>query len=306
MAAIPEMMMKTHQSNPFDGLGSFVSENVPLSRFTWFKLGGPARWFIDPPTIEDIQEALRRCVENQIPVYVLGLGANLLVSDTGINAAVFRLSQPYWNRMEFAEDAVQVGAGVDMQKLLVKCVRQGRSGLECLAGIPGTIGGGIRMNAGGKFGDLGASVTRVTVMDLSGNIYERHRDDMVFEYRQSNISAKFILDATLDLLDDDPERILRRTKEIWMFKRNSQPLNSKNAGCTFKNPPGLAAGALIDQVGLKGLRVGGAEVSSKHANFIIANPGCTATDVMNLMKQIQRRVQEEKGVILEAEIQIWP
>ena len=306
MAATPEMTMKIHQSNPFEGLGSFVSENVPLSRFTWFKLGGPARWFIDPPAVEDLQESLRRCVENQIPVYVLGLGANLLVSDAGINGAVFRLSQPYWNRMEFTEGAVQVGAGVDMQKLLIKCVRQGRSGLECLAGIPGTIGGGIRMNAGGKFGDLGASVTRVTVMDLGGNIYERHRDDLTFEYRQSNISAKFILDATLDLLDDEPERILRRTKEIWMFKRNSQPLNSKNAGCIFKNPPGQAAGALIDQAGLKGMRVGGAEVSSKHANFIIANPGCTAADVMNLMKQIQRRVQEDKGVILESEVQIWP
>jgi UDP-N-acetylmuramate dehydrogenase len=224
-----------------------------------------------------------------------------------VDGAVFRFSDDHWRRVRVEVGGnVHVGAGVDMQKLLVRTVRGGLSGLECLAGIPGTVGGGIRMNAGGKFGDIGAVVSRVTVMDTSGTVYDRTRDDLVFEYRHTNIAARFILEATLELEEDDPERIMRKTKEIWMFKRNSQPLNTKNAGCIFKNPRGLSAGALIDQAGLKGLRIGGAEVSAKHANFIIAHAGCTATDVHALMKALREKVFEKNEILLETEVQVWP
>src|SRR4030095_15306331 len=137
-----------------------------------------------------------------IPVYVLGLGANLLVGDQGVNGAVFRFDQEFWRRVQFDKTSVEGGADVDMQKLVVRTVRQGLEGIECLAGIPGTIGGGIRMNAGGKFGDIGAVVTRVTVMDTGGTIFERTKDDLVFEYRSTNIAAKFILGATLELEED--------------------------------------------------------------------------------------------------------
>jgi UDP-N-acetylmuramate dehydrogenase len=293
-------------TNPFSGLESFVQENVPLARFTWYRIGGPARWFIQPQSVEDLQEAARRCAESNIRTYVLGFGANLLVSDKGVDAAVFRFDADYWRRVNFTKDEVEVGCGMDMQKLLLRAIRQGRSGIECLAGIPGTMGGGIRMNAGGKFGDIGSIVQSVQVMDASGNLYERFKDDLVFDYRTTNISAPFILGATLALEEEDPERILRRTKEIWMYKRNTQPLNTKNAGCIFKNPRGLSAGALIDQAGLKGLRIGGAEISAKHANFIIAHPGCTAEDVMSMIKLIREKVFDRNQIHLESEVQIWP
>jgi UDP-N-acetylmuramate dehydrogenase len=208
--------------------------------------------------------------------------------------------------VRFAGQTVEVGAGVDMQKLLLRTVRQGLAGIECLAGIPGTVGGGIRMNAGGKFGDFGAVITRVQVMDIEGTVFDRTKDDLVFEYRHTNIAAKFILGATLELDEDDPERIMRKTKEIWMYKRNSQPLNTKNCGCIFKNPRGLSAGALIDQAGLKGFRVGGAEVSTKHANFIVAHPGCKAADVLKLIHLIREKVFDKNEIHLESEVQIWP
>jgi UDP-N-acetylmuramate dehydrogenase len=207
--------------------------------------------------------------------------------------------------VKYEENTAEVGAGVDMQKLVLRTCRQGLSGIECLDGIPGTIGGGVRMNAGGKFGDIGAVVTRLSVMDSSGTIFERTKDDLVFDYRSTNISAPFILSATLELEQDDPDRIMRRTKEIWMFKRNSQPLNTKNAGCIFKNPRGLSAGALIDQAGLKGMRVGGAAVSEKHANFIVADTGCSADDVLRLVKIIQEKVYEKNQIDLETEVRIW-
>jgi len=290
---------------PFSGLEEIVSENHPLARHTWYKIGGPARYFVRPRTPEELQSAVARCVENNISIHVLGLGANLLISDEGVDGAVFRFDEEYWRRVKFEGAMLDVGAGVDMQKLIIRTVRQGLAGIECLAGIPGTIGGGVRMNAGGKYGDLGAFVQTVTVMDDEGTIFQRTRDDLIFDYRHTNINARFILGATLALEEDDPERIMKRTKEIWMFKQNSQPLNTKNAGCVFKNPRGLSAGALIDQAGLKGMRVGGAEISQKHANFIIAHPGCLADDVKRMIAIIKEKVWEKNEIVLETEVQIW-
>jgi UDP-N-acetylmuramate dehydrogenase len=299
------MTMRLTNTNPFAGLDEIVAENVPLAPHTWYKIGGPARWYIQPRSVEELQEAARRCMENEVPTYVLGLGANLLVSDQGVNGAVFRLDHDFWRRVRFNGTIAEVGAGVDMQKLVVRTCRQGLTGIECLAGIPGTIGGGIRMNAGGKFGDIGAVVTNVQVMDMEGTVFDRTKDDLVFEYRHTNIAARFILGATLALEEEDPDQIMKRTKEIWMYKRNSQPLNTKNAGCIFKNPRGLSAGALIDQAGLKGFRVGGAQVSEKHANFIVAEKGCTADDVLRLIKIIQEKVSERNQIDLDTEVQIW-
>jgi UDP-N-acetylmuramate dehydrogenase len=305
-AESPTMTMRLASTSAFAGIDEqVVQENVPLAPYTWYKIGGPARYFIRPRNLEELQLASQRCAENDIPIYVLGLGANLLVSDAGVPGAVFRLDQDHWRRVKFDKNVLEVGAGVDMQKLVLLACRHGLAGIESLAGIPGTVGGGIRMNAGGKFGDIGAVVTRVGVMDVSGLVFDRDKDDLVFDYRTTNISAKFILNATLELDEEDPQRIMKRVKEIWMFKRNSQPLNTKNAGCIFKNPRGLSAGALIDQAGLKGMNVGGAEVSTKHANFVIAHPGATADDVLKLIKIIREKVYEKEGIELESEVQIW-
>ncbi|HSI34112.1 MAG: UDP-N-acetylmuramate dehydrogenase [Phycisphaerae bacterium] len=292
-------------ASPFAGLEEIVAEHHPLAKYTWYKLGGPARYFVRPRSLDELQLAVSRCVDAGIPFKVLGLGANVLISDEGVDGAVFRLDAEHWRRVKFDRTTAEVGAGVDMQKLIVRTVRQGLAGVECLAGIPGTIGGGVKMNAGGKYGDIGAVVESVTVMDTEGTVFERTRDDLIFEYRHTNISAPFILGATLALEEDDPDRIMKKTKEIWMFKRNSQPLNTKNAGCVFKNPRGVSAGFLIDQAGLKGLQVGGAEVSRVHANFLVAHPGCSADDVKKLIKIIQEKVWEKNEIGLETEVQIW-
>jgi len=298
--------MKLAVANPFSGLEPIVTENEPLAPHTWYKLGGPARWYVRPRSLEELHEAATRCLESNIPIYVLGLGANLLVSDEGVNGAVFRLDHESWRRVDIEGTRVHVGAGADIQRLVLRTVRAGLAGIECLAGIPGTVGGALKMNAGGKFGDIGAVMTSVESMDANGPVFEQTKDDLVFDYRQSNIASTFIVGATLELEEDDPDRIMAKTKEIWMFKRNSQPLNTKNSGCIFKNPRGLSAGALIDQAGFKGMRVGGAEVSSKHANFIVAYPGCSSEDVLKLIKLIREKVFEKNEIHLESEVQIWP
>jgi UDP-N-acetylmuramate dehydrogenase len=293
--------------NLFAGFEEVVQENVPLAPLTWYKLGGPARYLVRPQDPDQLRALSRRCMENGTRVLVLGLGANLLVADEGVNAAVFKLDAPYWEKFTAEKSHLFAGAGADMQAVARFCVRHGLAGLECMAGIPGTIGGCVRGNAGGKFGEIGSGVSRVRVMSVDGEIFDRTRDDLIFSYRHSNIAATFILSAEFDMEEEDPDSLVKHFKEIWMFKKNSQPLNTKNAGCVFKNPVelGKSAGALIDQAGLKGTRVGLAEVSPKHANFIVAHPGCTATDIRNLIDLVKNTVATTHGIELEEELVIW-
>jgi len=291
--------------NWFEEFGEQVRLDVPLAPFTWFGLGGPAKYFVTPRDTAQLQAILKRLGELDIPLYVMGSGANLLVHDEGVNGAVVCLNTPEFKRVSIAETKVTAGAGKDVQKLVLETTHAGLAGLECLAGIPGSVGGEIRMNAGGAFGDIGSAVESVKVMDTHGQIFTRDKDDLSFQYRKSNIAAKFVLEATFALSPDDPQRVMNKVKEIWMFKKNSQPLADKSAGCIFKNPPGKSAGQLIDQAGLKGTTLGGAEVSNKHANFITAKKESKAADVLGLIDLVKQRVREKFDVKLETEVVIW-
>jgi UDP-N-acetylmuramate dehydrogenase len=289
----------------FSGLEKIVETEYPLAKRTWYGLGGPADYFIRPKTIEQLKEVVRRCNENKIRIYVMGLGSNLLISDDGLRAAVIKFEADQFTRIQFKGQEVTAWAGAELSKLVLTCVEKGLSGIETLTGIPGSIGGAVKMNAGGNFGDFGAAVETVTLMDSQGNVFEKSKPELVFDYRRTNITAKFILNARLKLNAADPEQIMRTVKEVWIYKKNNQPLSSKNSGCIFKNPRGVSAGALIDRAGLKGLQIGGAIVSEKHANFIIAQKGCKSRDVLRLIDAIKQRVKEQFDIELELEIEIW-
>ena len=291
--------------NIFSDLDKIVETDYPLANHTWYGLGGPADYFIKPQGIEQLKEVVRRCNENNIRIYVIGFGSNLLIGDDGLTAAVITLEADQFKKTQIEGDLVTAWAGADLSKLVLSCVQKGLSGIEALTGIPGSIGGAVKMNAGGNFGDIGAAVEAVTLMDNQGNVFEKSKPELMFDYRGTNITAKFILSAQMKLVPGDPEQIMRTLKEIWIFKKNSQPLNTKNSGCIFKNPRGVSAGALIDRAGLKGLQIGGAAVSEKHANFIIAEDGCKSRDVMRLIDAIKERVKEQFDTELELEIEIW-
>jgi UDP-N-acetylmuramate dehydrogenase len=289
----------------FTGFEEIIEQDHPLAPHTWYRLGGPADYFIRPRNIKDLKEIVRRCNENHLRMHVLGFGSNLLVSDAGVRGAVIKLEGEEFRRTQFEGQKVIAWAGAELSKLVLDCVEKGLSGLEGLTGIPGSLGGAVRMNAGGRFGDIGATVESVTLMDIHGNVHEKKKPELIFDYRSANIRAKFILSAQLKLTPADPERIMRTVKEGWIYKKNSQPLNTRNCGCVFKNPPGAAAGALIDRAGLKGQQVGGAVVSDKHANFIVAKDGCTSRDVMQLIETIKQKVREQFNIELELEIEVW-
>ncbi len=289
----------------FDGFQHAIETDVPLGPRTWMGIGGPAKYFITPGSVDELKQIVKRCRENEVPMFVMGGGANLLVDDAGVKGAVINLRQGSFTTVTLEDDILKAGAGVEMNKLVLRCIRQGQAGLECLTGIPGTVGGCVRMNAGGAFGDIGNVIETVDVMTENGEIFTRYRPDLAFAYRSSNITSKFILGAGFALDEDDPHRILQRVKQIWIYKKNTQPLGGANAGCIFKNPRGMSAGALIDRAGLKGKRVGGAQVSEKHANFIIVDKQAKASDVLKLINIIRETVYKQSQVYLELEIEVW-
>lgn len=289
----------------FNGLNLLIKENEPLAGYNWFRLGGPARYFIEPRTKEELKAVVVRCQENSVPLYVLGRGSNLLVADHGVDGAVVHLTDKYFGEIKINGNVVSAGAGASINRMLQLCARSGLSGMECLVGIPGSIGGAVKINAGGRFGDIGSFTKSVCLMDSSGYEFFRPREDIFFGYRETNIMAKLILSAEFELIPSDPEVIGREIKQVWLLKKNSQPMNTRNAGCVFKNPRALSAGALIDQAGLKGTRIGGAVVSERHANFIEVDDGATASDVQKLIALIREKIQSRFDVELELELEIW-
>ncbi len=284
---------------------TIVKQDEPLAPYTYLKIGGPARYFAEPTTVEQLRALLVRARNEGLAVYVLGGGSNVLVRDEGVNGLVIRTTAPAFRTIDVRDNLVSAGAGTSLWSTIRAAAERRLAGLELLAGIPGTVGGAVRMNAGGRFGDIGQFTQSVTVMDWDGEIHVLERADLNFEYRDSGIDEPIILSATFALEEDDPVAIARRMKKVWITKKATQPLTFQSAGCIFKNVRGLSAGALIEQAGLKGYRVGSAEVSERHANFIIAHPGCTARDVLRLIDLIRERVKAKFGVELELEIKIW-
>jgi len=292
----------------FKGFEEIVHEDYPLGEMTTFGVGGRCEYFIQPRTEDELRKVLEQCDGKGLGVRAIGRGSNILVMDEGVPGAVVQLDPKGFGGVSICEDLVQAGAGARIRDIVAEAARHGLSGVECLVGIPGTAGGGCRMNAGGAYGDIGQTVERVKVMDSHGEAFYRERDDLAFGYRTSNVSARFILEVELRLLPDDATSIQKRMKTIWMAKKNSQPMSAATAGCAFKNPRGLAAGLLIEQAGLKGASAGGVVVSHKHANYVIVKDKAhaTARDVIDLIEQVRKTVKERFGVYLELEIEVWP
>jgi len=289
-----------------ESLGIRHEIDVPLGPLTWYGVGGPAKALAHPADVEQLSALARACHEHAIPLRVLGAGANLLVSDAGVAGVVVRLDEPAFTSMRIDDDRVIAGGGYDLFKLVPETARVGLAGLECLAGVPATVGGAVRMNAGGAYGDIGRCVLSVRLMDARGEVFERSREGLIFGYRRTNIVAPFILEVTFQLTRDDPDTLVKRFKEIFLAKKASQPFAEHSAGCAFKNPQGDHAGRLIDRAGLKGFRIGGAEISTRHANFIAAvEPSCTAGDILAVMDHVQRTIRDRFGVELEREVVVW-
>lgn len=279
--------------------------DVPLGPLTCYRVGGPARYLYSPQNADDLKAIARNARQADLPLKVLGRGANVLIRDDGFDGVVVRLDSDGFRSMRFEGRHVLVGAGCDLMKLCKAAAQRGLAGLECLAGIPGTVGGAIRMNAGGRFGCIGDAVDRFDVLTPDGRVESRSREQTLFDYRSCAIGDSIVLSAEFGLMQRSQAEVWQRYREYWHYKKRTQPLADRSAGCVFKNPPGESAGRLIDQAGLKGERCGGAVVSTQHANFISADCDAAASDVLRLIDRIRTRVSQKFGQDLELEIDVW-
>ncbi|WP_435007119.1 UDP-N-acetylmuramate dehydrogenase [Tundrisphaera lichenicola] len=290
----------------FEDFRAIVTTDEPLAPHTWFRLGGPAAFMARPRDVSEVVGLIRRAREVGIPFRVLGGGSNVLVHDEGFPGLVIHLESPAFSDVVIEGGRVEAGAAVPLTALISQTARAGLAGLEVLTGIPGTVGGSLRNNSGGRQGAIGTFVSHVTVVDDFGEVLVRDREDLSFEYRSSDLDEPIILSAGFQLESEDPETLVRRMRRIWIIKKENQPYGHQSSGCIFKNPsPEISAGALVEKAGMKGQKVGGAEVSDRHANFIVAHPGAKSADVLQLIDLARQKVRQQFGYELELQIVIW-
>ena len=280
-----------------------LRRNEPMSRHTTFRVGGPAALMALPASEEELLHAAQAALEVDVEPLCVGNGSNLLADDAGVDAFVLK-TVPKVSRVAEKGNALTAGAGLTLAQLAVEAANRGLTGLEFAHGIPGSVGGGMVMNAGAYGGELCQVVRQVRAMDCEGQVRELSGEECAFSYRHSRFSEGgwLILSATVELQPGDTAAIRARMAELMAKRKEKQPLEYPSAGSTFKRPEGYFAAALIDQCGLKGLRVGGAQVSEKHAGFVINTGNATCLDILTLMDQIRERVFRETGVELEPEV----
>lgn len=277
----------------------------PMSKHTTFQIGGPADCFVMPSTVDEAINVIKTIHEYAVPYIMLGNGSNLLVMDKGIRGIVVNLSERF-AQISCEHNKIFAQCGALMADVSKFAGSKSLTGLEFAVGIPGSIGGGIFMNAGAYGGELKNVVTSVTAIDPDGNIIKYTNEQSDFGYRHSIFqdNKNLILEVELDLKPGDPKAIQAEMDDLTNRRESKQPLEMPSAGSTFKRPPGYFAGTLIDQTGLKGLTVGGAQVSKKHAGFVVNIGGATAKDVLDLIKEIQDRVYKAHGVKLYPEVRM--
>ena len=279
----------------------------PMSRHTSFRIGGAAEVMAFPKNEAELSELLKMSKELDICHAILGAGTNVLAPDEGVAGLVICLKDCLNGTELLPGDCLRVMAGVTMSRAAVFAANHSLSGLEFAHGIPGTVGGGVYMNAGAYGGEIGQVCIQATVMDADGQLHVRSREEMDFRYRHSRLeeTGEIVTSAVFQLTAAPAEEIRQRMKELQTRRIASQPLDYPSAGSAFKRPAGGYAAALIDQAGLKGYRVGNAAISGKHAGFAINLGGATAADVTQLLRQVSDKVYENTGIRLEPEIRIW-
>jgi len=297
-----------HAESPmplFDEFGEIVKAQEPLAPYTFLRMGGPAQFLAQPRNVEELSRLVVRCKQDGMPVRILGGGSNVLVRDEGVPGVVIRLREPAFNSIRVSGRQVKAAAGAMLSALISETAQHNLTGLEELIGIPGTVGGGLRCNVAGRSCFLAATVRQVEVLDDAGEIQLREGDDLEFDPAAGAFQNLVILSATIELHEDDPASILKRMRRFWIQRKSQQPLSFEACARVFREPRGLTLLQLMDQAGLKEARVGGAEVSDRDPNYIVAQPGGSSRDVLRLIEMIRSRVYEATGQMLQLALDVW-
>lgn len=289
----------------FRAVSPQLMENEPMSRHTTFRIGGPADMFVSVRSAEEASELIRLAKEIEIPYMVMGNGSNMLISDKGIRGLVIQIGSSMTG-CEINGATAVAQAGILMSKLAAELLKAELTGFEALSGIPGTLGGGIFMNAGAYGGEIKNVIKSVTYLDEDGSLHEISGEDCRFGYRKSvfTYGGKYIVSAVLELEQGSYENIKAAMADYNKRRNDKQPLSMPSAGSTFKRPEGHFAGKLIQDAGLMGYSIGGAQVSCKHAGFIVNKGGASAADVLELIEYVKKTVKEKFDVVLEPEVRL--
>jgi UDP-N-acetylmuramate dehydrogenase len=287
-----------------------VEIRKPLAPLTTLKIGGPAEWFVTVDGEKEFKALLFLLAEQEIPWEVLGKGSNLLISDQGIRGAVLSLKESREpHRVSVLKNnrlLLEIGAGMSLSGLVRWGIKNGVTGLEFLAGIPGSLGGAWAMNAGSYGREIKELTTYLKVISPAGKVIRRGKKELSFDYRSLTLNpGEIILSGGLSLSLGDSEAIRKETQRLWTKRRVNQPLKYPSCGSVFKNPPGDFAGRLIEKAGLKGVQKGGAQISTRHANFIVNLGQARAGEVLYLMNLSRQRVWKEFGILLDPEVHLW-
>lgn len=284
--------------------GCRVLTDAPMSEYTTFKIGGSAALLVEPQSEKELSLILSKCAQEGVKPYIIGNGSNLLVDDGGIDSVVIKIGDGLSEIRMVDETTVECGAGLSLSRLCRFALEKGLGGLEFAFGIPGSVGGAVFMNAGAYGGEMGDVLVSCRHLDQNGVPGELSLNEMNLGYRKSiyRETGFVVVSARFKLEKGDKEEIKAKMDDFLSRRKSKQPLELPSAGSTFKRPEGHFAGALIEQCGLKGLRVGGAQVSEKHAGFIVNNTGATSGDIVALIELVQKRVFEETGILLEPEV----
>ena len=284
-----------------------VTVNEPMNAHTTFRVGGPADWFVTPDSVDAVRAVVALCRERDLPLWVMGRGSNLLVADAGLRGVVMQLGSKFGS-IELGDDGrIRAQAGAMNSLVARAALDAGLAGFEFAAGIPGTIGGAAIMNAGAYDGELRQVATGVTCLTAGGEVADVPADETGWGYRTSKMAGdgSIVLAVDLQLPPGDPEAIRARMAELARRRADKQPLDLPSAGSTFKRPEGHFAGKLIQDAGMQGHAVGGAQVSTKHAGFVVNTGGATASDIMRVIEDVRAAVLSQFGIELEPEVRCW-
>jgi UDP-N-acetylmuramate dehydrogenase len=282
-----------------------VRVRQPLAPFTSLKIGGPAEYLAEPRSVEELAGIMRFAAKEKLPVRVLGVGSNVLVRDEGVNGIVLRLTAPAFTKTTVEGRKVRAGGGTDLGAVITVAAKHHLAGLETLVGIAATIGGAVRCNAGDRTGEIGQYVRRVEVLDSRHAAVWREHEELSFRENRSNLDDPVILTAEFELETDRADAITKRMLKAWITRKANLPHSFEAAARIFKNPRGLQATQLVESAGLSKTQVGGAGLSERNANYVVAGPNTAARDVLRLIDLVRSKVREHCGVNLEQDILVW-
>ena len=288
-----------------DAFPEITKRREPLAPYTHLRIGGPAENFLQPRTTDELRAVLRYCKTNDVPLRMLGGGFNLLVRDDPVPGVVMRLTGPEFSTIETNGKSIRAAGGAQLFDLIAASVKAGLSGLETLVGIRGTVGGSVRCNVGDRSGEIGASVRRVCVLHEDASEAVRTRDELTFGQNRSDIDEPVILWVEFQLATENQAALMKRMRRAWVVRKAAEPLSFQSAVRMFRDPPGHSAALLIERAGLARTKVGGAEVNDRNGNYAVAHPGTTAKDILKLMELVRAKVQDESGISLEQDLNVW-